>query len=504
MHMKTLLKENYLRILFLCTATIIATSFYLYNNRAFAEPTWNPPTGPPTLIDGETAPRSSDPDTNPEHNNTRILDQRSNPHAAFKENTNACAHCHSTHMGKSANLLRESTRKDLCFSCHDGRGSKYDSKGGLYYSSAGTVVESLAGGFNTSAGFTSTHMIEDNNIAPGGTQDQIMLVCTSCHNPHGTGNYRNLATEINGVTIGNHNKKLADARDGIFVASKLDPKTNLYQPDIRENSFTKAEVVSYGGGFDKFCSTCHKDYVFYHYEGTDMNDPTKYRHPVGALLTGGSRTTTTDPQEMPLSYTYPTSLFTTLPTEGVPSGVYPLPKSSVSTTGGTLGVTGTNKYWYIITGVNMLGESHQGYIKGISVTGATATNTVNLVYPSISNALSYKVYRAGPSATEPSRTDFGLIASTTTATASFTYDPIKREYTFKDIGSVSPDTTKNPPAINKQEPLDATSQIGINAPKIMCLTCHFSHGTKSHDYYTGESKLKRKNSMGVCQDCHKK
>lgn len=490
--MKKQLSKNSLVVF--CTATIIAASLYFSINNVLAQHPWNSPTGsPPPLTTGETAPRGGD---------TPGVDMRSNPHAAFKDNTNACAQCHSTHLGKAANLLRESTRKDLCFTCHDGRGSKYDSKNGLYFSSAGTIVDSLAGGFNESGGFTSTHMIEANNVAPGGTSDQIMLVCTTCHNPHGTGNFRNLATVINGVTLGNHSITTPNSIDGIYVADKLDSSTNTYEPDIRESSYTKAEVVSYGGGFDKFCSSCHQDYLYYHYEGTNMEDPTKYRHPVGTLLTGGSRTTTADAQEMPLSYTYPTSLFTTLPTQGVPSGVYPLPTSFVDNVTSTLV---KNKYWYLVTAKNMLGESHQGYIKGIEVDPAVSKRRVVLEFPTITNALTYRVYRAttaSGTATAPTDLNQYTLISDDNITTDFTYDPATKKIRFTDAGR-SQVSTEKPPEINKQAPVNA-SGIGVNAPKIMCLTCHFSHGTKTHDYFTGESKLKRQNSMGVCQDCHKK
>lgn len=382
------------------------------------------------------------------------------PHGSFTTNTNGCGNCHSLHRGASANLLKSATKRDTCFMCHDGRASNYDVKNGKTYiqtsPTEGKIVDNTAGGFNTMAGFTSKHLIEEINAPPGGSGQAFMLVCTSCHNPHGTNNHRNIQVNVNG-------------------------KTNIsVEASVKVSSFTNKEIVSYKNGMTEFCSSCHNDYVFYHNDPKAFNK-TNYRHPINVDLIGGTRQQSNG--VTPKSARFDPTLFTTLPTEGVPSGAYPNPNTTV-TTGGTL-AAGT--YYYIVTAENETGESHQGHIKRVTV---ALNNKVALQWKGIENALHYSVYRAGPSATQPtSLTSYVLVADSKANSHRFIYS--NGTFTFEDNSSAVQSSSKKPP------------QISSNA-KVFCLTCHYGHGTKSVDAYTGESKLKRHDNMGVCQDCHKR
>lgn len=403
------------------------------------------------------------------------------PHGSFTTDSSACGLCHKLHLATGRNLLRGGdgkiddpepekpwTKRDTCFLCHDGRGSKYDAKNGKYYNSeAMTIVDNVAGGFGSA--FTSKHLIEETNSPPGGNGEGFLLVCTSCHNPHGTSNHRNLQINING-------------KNGISVkASKS------------HDRFTNNEVISYESGVPNFCSACHQDYVKYHNE-VGVNDPTKYRHPIEAQLNGGTRTDS-DPNGK--SVKFEPSLFTTLPTQGAPSGAYPKP--TTSTTAGTMGA-GT--YYYLVTAENNLGESHQGYVKTITI---GANTNVQLTWDPITNANSYNVYRFSgmPSPVDTKGladvTKFKLLASSDSAIDTqknkFSYNSTSGEIVFVDDGTLSAGVS-SPPAIN--------SQGNTLTPKVFCLTCHFAHGTKAVDTFTGESKLKRIDNMGVCQNCHKR
>ncbi|WP_275539560.1 cytochrome c3 family protein, partial [Effusibacillus lacus] len=390
------------------------------------------------------------------------------PHGSFTSDTKACGYCHQLHRGKSATLLRAATKRDTCFLCHDGRGSKYDVKNGKTYiatgPNAGTIVDNAAGGFSSSAGFTSKHLIEEVNAPPGGNGQSFMLVCTSCHNPHGTPNHRLLRTTVNG-------------------------RTNVdVQASVSVNPITNKETVSYKSGTANFCSSCHTDYVYYNREAGAI-DKTKYRHPIGVMLNGGTRTA--DDGDIPKSAKFDPTLFTNLPTEGVPSGAYPKPVQNQISTGGSLSA-GT--YYYIVTAANAEGESHQGHVKTVS--GVPANGKVTLQWDSVANALKYSVYRAGPSATPPTGlTAYNLVADSETQKSrfAFTDNPGGGTFTFEDTGAVQ-STTVHPPGINSQ----------ANPAKVFCLTCHYAHGTKTVDGFTGESKLKRMDNMGVCQNCHKR
>lgn len=400
------------------------------------------------------------------------------PHGSFTSDTKACGYCHQVHRGQSASLLRAATKRDTCFLCHDGRGSKYDVKNGKTFIStgpnAGTIVDNVAGGFSSSAGFTSKHLIEEVNSPPGGSGQSFMLVCTSCHNPHGTSNHRFLRTTVNGKV-------------GIDV--KANVSTSQFQTGTTTPAtYSHKEVVSYKSGIPNFCTACHNDYLYYNAESGAI-DLTKFRHPIGAKLTGGSRPT--DNGDIPKSATFDPTLFTTLPTEGVPSGAYPKPVTNQVTSGGSL-TAGT--YYYIVTATNSEGESHQGYVK--TVTGVPANGKVTLQWDAITNAVKYSVYRAGPNTSQPAAlTSYNLVADSDLKKNLFLFTENANggSFSFEDTGGTQ-STVIHPPAINSQ----------TNPAKVICLTCHYAHGTKTVDGFTGESKLKRMDNMGVCQNCHKR
>ena len=150
--------------------------------------------------------------------------------------SDSCAGCHRAHTAQAAYLLKEEV-PGLCLSCHDsaGAGATTDVEGGLQYVPAtggersGTTLGALrAGGFKnafiasdsaarkaTSAlvpdlmakvpvrsapqAVTSKHMsltslasatVWGNGAYGTGAGGTTTLNCTSCHNPHGNGQYR--------------------------------------------------------------------------------------------------------------------------------------------------------------------------------------------------------------------------------------------------------------------------------------------------------------------------
>lgn len=378
-----------------------------------------------------------------------------NPHGSYTNNTNQCAQCHSPHRGKTEKLLVASSNRDMCFLCHDGRGSKYDVKNGKTYDPvSGTITDSAAGGFNPLAGFTSNHLIEETNAAAGGSGQTTLLLCTSCHNPHGSPNHRFLLTNING-------------KSGIAVSAA-----------ITRSPFTNREVISYKSGtkdangvpvsgMSQFCSACHNDYVYKNNEPGSY-DKTKYRHPDGIELNGK---------------------YSTLPLEGVPSGAYPNPKTA-ATTGGSL--TGGD-YYYIITASNQEGESAKGYEKKITV---PASGKVRLVWDAVTNGTKYSAYRAGPLTSPPAdETSYNLVADSDTQKSRFffTDSPSGGAFAFEDTGGLQSSSVHPPNPANIPNP-----------GKVFCLTCHYAHGSKTVDVTTGQSKLKRLDNLGVCENCHKK
>lgn len=165
------------------------------------------------------------------------------PHGSYTMTTDKCAACHSTHTALSADLLSASTTRALCDSCHTGyQGSDYDAEAGTI-KNGGANTPSLAGGLTITGTVTSAHMIDVSRnplVVPGGANaTNTALVCTSCHDPHGSSNYRNFQ-EI--VTWNGLNYTVSN-----FTATLSSP--------------LGAEAVTYLTGSVGACTSCHQDYA---------------------------------------------------------------------------------------------------------------------------------------------------------------------------------------------------------------------------------------------------
>lgn len=360
------------------------------------------------------------------------------PHGNYSTQTETCGQCHSLHKARGYRLLRGSSLENTCFLCHDGTQSNYNVKKGVFFNGSSEVL-SPAGGFDPGFGFTSSHLVGQKGLIPGGTSSIFSLACTSCHNPHGTTNHRNLQNTVNGTS-------------GITVA------TQIAGPGRAVTTASGKEVISYQAGIVSFCTACHADYKNYNSPET-LGNIDRWRHRVDVPLTGGLSVSFPDP-----------GLYTTLPTQGPPTGAN---ITGYSTGSGSLNGT----YNYLVTAYNLLGESVRGNIQQVP----TSANSVTLTWDALTNALGYRIYRAAGSAdpTTIPLSDFKFLAEVGDNTTSYT-----------DTGTVTPDAGRTPPA--------------STTARIICLTCHYAHGTKTTDVQTGYSYLRRIDNMGICQNCHKR
>lgn len=185
------------------------------------------------------------------------------PHGGYTATTDACAGCHRAHTATGPNLLIVSSTYDLCMSCHGstGLGANTNVDDGYYLSSrddtgsnddegaANTPDNSplLGGGFVYYEGtsVTSSHdMASGGNTTMawgnGGTRGVATNIsdptfsCASCHDPHGSPNYRIINATVNG--------------NPVAVAQ------------VDEGAAKDYDTEQWGTGTSDLCAACHGAY----------------------------------------------------------------------------------------------------------------------------------------------------------------------------------------------------------------------------------------------------
>ncbi|RME44008.1 MAG: hypothetical protein D6796_12330 [Caldilineae bacterium] len=184
------------------------------------------------------------------------------PHGGYTPTTDACAGCHRAHTATGPKLLIASSTYDLCITCHGsaGAGANTNVEDGFYLSSrddaaangdvgaANTPDNSplLGGGFVNykGAAVTSSHdptgVQTDawGNGVDRGTAAALAggeaLSCASCHDPHGSSNYRILKETVNGNAV---------------VVAQVD-----------EGAAKDYDTEQWGAGQSNICAACHQSY----------------------------------------------------------------------------------------------------------------------------------------------------------------------------------------------------------------------------------------------------
>jgi predicted CXXCH cytochrome family protein len=176
----------------------------------------------------------------------RAFPPNTSAHGNFTGNNDVCGSCHLTHTGKSEKLTISATTLDVCESCHDGTGSKYDVQNGrVKLSETPDWGNSPAGPFGDLgrsgliAAPTSTHGLGTpvNNAPGSNTSASYLLGCGGCHDPHNQANYRLLRKKTG--------------------TSESMPATSVEAYAV---TTPQGEYVNYFSGNVTFCSSCHSDY----------------------------------------------------------------------------------------------------------------------------------------------------------------------------------------------------------------------------------------------------
>jgi len=236
------------------------------------------------------------------------------PHGAYALDTDACAGCHRAHTSfstltwndgvddRSALLVSSaSTMQEFCYACHGDAapGASTNVETGIFDSGPSGAAGEVLGGavlyqtnstFNADlnggafSGVSSMHDMDKGSVtdpmwgagtsAPAGTD----LSCTSCHDVHGSSNYRLLKDSVNGVTVGGYDG--SDVPQGYVFSSEegypsvatggwLKHTPGSAQMAAYRPNYTAAQYFfepSLGSGvtssrsMSTWCSSCHVQY----------------------------------------------------------------------------------------------------------------------------------------------------------------------------------------------------------------------------------------------------
>ncbi len=222
-----------------------------------------------------------------------IASANNGPHGGYAPNsagwntTDGCAGCHRAHTGATDTLLTMPSITALCQSCHSGgtgattdvwdgvvRGTNNPLNGGGFM-----TAENVASGSSTQVAVTSRHNVDGlsavtgssgtlvagtgSGMAYGGGDPsttsvgvQGQLECTSCHNPHGSQNYRILNGLVNYAGVP---QSWTTGETATWQLSNVGAIPTEITPG--SHNYSAGHDVAYDRGISDFCATCHTNYV---------------------------------------------------------------------------------------------------------------------------------------------------------------------------------------------------------------------------------------------------
>ncbi|HEY6006054.1 MAG TPA: hypothetical protein VIV57_24450 [Anaeromyxobacter sp.] len=178
----------------------------------------------------------------------------------LEKNRQPCSDCHIQHYGNDSpkvepggpfgQLLVRATTNKLCFFCHDGSDPKAPDVLAPVTMYAGSGAETSGAGFFGNSGGADDpngHDLGVSKATPFGSR-AMTLTCASCHDPHGTPNYRNVLTTPAGGT-------------GVAVVMGTDVYREVPPGDppsaAASTSTYRSSNEGYKANTSKWCVECH-------------------------------------------------------------------------------------------------------------------------------------------------------------------------------------------------------------------------------------------------------
>jgi predicted CXXCH cytochrome family protein len=211
-----------------------------------------------------------------------IASANGGPHGNYELNTSACAGCHRAHTAVSDRdtLLVAGDIYALCYACHGNNLTETNPFEGKLKSTGATLN---GGGFIKLGGTEnagSMHQVEGiasdtfTAVAFGGKVDAIgisgQLECTSCHDVHGSSNYRILresgtwgATGVGG-----------EAGQSLTFVPNMVVEAGAESHNGGNQNYASGLNANYNAGMSWFCAVCHKTYLMKSRGASDNSDNT--------------------------------------------------------------------------------------------------------------------------------------------------------------------------------------------------------------------------------------
>ena len=234
-------------------------------------------------------------------------------HSVYEEDGDGCTGCHRDHSitslstsslaGEEATLSGTTQTTGSCLTCHGtaATGAYTNVEDGIFDitgrtgEGTGTPDAALLGGGFERVGagdnsFTSRHEIDgiaytvwDGGLLGDLDAPQITMECATCHDTHGTSNYRMLRDNVNGQDV----TAFVESNETGFPGGGFVPHTSYgtYVPNFTDANY-KSPTTS-GQGMNGWCIACHSRLSDtqgpYDVEGDEGGPAMRFRHPVESI-----------------------------------------------------------------------------------------------------------------------------------------------------------------------------------------------------------------------------